>query len=393
MRINVVGAGISGMLTAYHASKRGHEVHVYDVQNEVAMQCSFANGGQISVCNSKTWNDMATLKKGIKWLFKKDAPLLIRLTPSYRKMKWLSKFVYTTLVKGNKQATVDTIKLGRESSKLMREIIDEEGLQFDQNYRGMMHLYTQEVDWMDAQEDEKTYNENGVHWKNVSSSQVTSIEPTLINFSGLIGGSVIREDWSGDIHKFNMELKKVMQNKYNVKFHLNTSIEHGDELDGITIFANGHQLYDSAKAHGDSFDVYPVKGYSITIELEDEKSQKGAPTYALLDNNKKIVTARMGNRLRVAGTAEFDDVNYDIRRDRVQPLLDWVHENFPDVNTHNYSQWACLRPMTPNMMPIIEQSKTHSNVYYHGGHGHLGWTLSAASAKLICDLVEKNNKF
>ena len=121
------------------------------------------------------------------------------------------------------------------------------------------------------------------------------------------------------------------------------------------------------------------------FEVDSAFTPAVAPT--LLDNNKKIVTSRFGNRLRIAGTAELTDVNYDIRRDRIEPLLNWVHENFPGVNTRDYTQWACLRPMSSNMMPIVRQSKKYDNIYYHGGHGHLGWTLAAATGKQLADLI------
>jgi D-amino-acid dehydrogenase len=130
--------------------------------------------------------------------------------------------------------------------------------------------------------------------------------------------------------------------------------------------------------------VYPVKGYSITINNVDPKH---LPKVSLLDDEAKIVTSSLGNRFRVAGTAELAGENYDIRRDRIEPLLSWVHTNFPNINTHDYTQWACLRPMTPNMMPIIKQSDKTKNVFYNTGHGHLGWTLGPATGKRLAELV------
>ena len=127
-----------------------------------------------------------------------------------------------------------------------------------------------------------------------------------------------------------------------------------------------------------------VKGYSITI---NNVNPKHLPKTSLLDDEAKIVTSSLGNKFRVAGTAELAGENYDIRRDRIQPLLDWVHLNFPDINTHDYTQWACLRPMTPNMMPILRQSKTNPKVYYNTGHGHLGWTLGPFTAQKTCEIA------
>jgi D-amino-acid dehydrogenase len=140
-----------------------------------------------------------------------------------------------------------------------------------------------------------------------------------------------------------------------------------------------------ANSVGDSLGIYPVKGYSITINNVDPKH---LPTVSLLDDQAKIVTSTLGNRFRVAGTAELAGENYDIRRDRIQPLLDWVHTNFPNIDTRDYTQWACLRPMTPNMLPVVKQSKKIDNVFYHAGHGHLGWTLSPATAKQVVELIK-----
>jgi D-amino-acid dehydrogenase len=142
---------------------------------------------------------------------------------------------------------------------------------------------------------------------------------------------------------------------------------------------------------GDSMNVYPVKGYSVTIDLKDESSKLGAPMVSLIDQPVKIVASRLGNKFRVAGTAELAGINTDIRQDRIRPLLKWVKEFFPEVSTETYTPWAGLRPMTPNMMPLTHESKM-SGVFYHAGHGHLGWTLSAATAEMVADKIEKKIK-
>jgi D-amino-acid dehydrogenase len=144
-----------------------------------------------------------------------------------------------------------------------------------------------------------------------------------------------------------------------------------------------------AKTAGDRLPIYPVKGYSITINNVDPKY---LPRVSLLDDQAKIVTSTLGNRLRVAGTAELAGENYDIRRDRIEPLLEWVRTNFPQINTHDYSSWACLRPMTPNMMPIVRASHNEPGVYYNTGHGHLGWTLAPYTAKQIVEAITKGKK-
>jgi D-amino-acid dehydrogenase len=161
----------------------------------------------------------------------------------------------------------------------------------------------------------------------------------------------------------------------------------GDCYDAVVVAA-GVGSEKLANIVGDSLGIYPVKGYSITITANDITSYEAMPKVSLLDDQAKIVTSTLGNRLRVAGTAELAGENYDIRKDRIQPLLDWVHTNFPNLDTRDYTQWTCLRPMTPNMMPIVRQSKKNPKVFYHAGHGHLGWTLSPATAKQLCKIME-----
>ncbi len=139
---------------------------------------------------------------------------------------------------------------------------------------------------------------------------------------------------------------------------------------------------------GDRVNVYPVKGYSITIDLDTPQSRNATPYVSLLDEAAKIVTSRLGaDRLRVAGTAEFNGFNRDIRADRIQPLTDWVRHNFPDIDTSKVVPWAGLRPMMPDMMPVVRAGQ-RPGVFYNTGHGHLGWTLSAATAQIIAQVVD-----
>jgi D-amino-acid dehydrogenase len=138
---------------------------------------------------------------------------------------------------------------------------------------------------------------------------------------------------------------------------------------------------------GDRINIYPVKGYSITVNL-DEASQAAAPWVSLNDDDAKIVTSRLGkDRYRVAGTAEFAGYNKDIRADRIKPLVEWTEKFFPGINTDQVVPWAGLRPMMPDMMPRVMKGK-QPGVYYNTGHGHLGWTLSAATAYMLADLVD-----
>lgn len=382
-KIAVVGAGIAGVTAAYFLAKKGHEVVVFEKERYPAMKTSYANGGQISVSNSEVWTTWSNVKKGVKWMFQKDAPLLIRPTFELRKVKWLTQFLWHTIKMDYGRNTADTIKLGLTSRQLLQQIAKEENIEFDQSFCGILHFYKNPQYYAAAESVKDLYQSNGCEWNLVATPDINSIEPTLAS-SDIVGGAWTPSDWTGDIHKFCKQLADVMEQKYNVKFNYGWDIKHIEEVsyfDNVVI-ANGVESYHLAKTVGDSLPVYPVKGYSITIEL-DEESAKFAPTVSLLDDEAKIVTARLGNRFRVAGTAELAGENWDIRRDRIEPLLKWVHKNFPNIDTSRYTAWACLRPMTPNMLPIVGRSKSNPKVYYHVGHGHLGWTLSAATAEKL----------
>jgi D-amino-acid dehydrogenase len=384
--VAVIGAGIIGITTAYYLAKAGHKVTVYEQEPYPAMRTSFANGGQISVSNSEVWTTWSNVKKGIKWLFKKDAPLLIRPRLDYNQWKWIIKFLYNTVTNQYEKNTSETIKMGLESSKLYKEIMYNEKLSFDQSPAGILHFYKDEKYFEAAKEAQSIYRKNGCEWDIVDTHRVKELESKLENVGGIVGGAWTLSDWTGDIHKFCIQLEKVLKNKYGVKFNYNWEVKHIEEVSfyDAVVIANGVGSRKLAKTVGDTIDVYPVKGYSITI---NNVNKKHLPVTSLLDDQAKIVTSSLGNRFRVAGTAELTGENYDIRYDRVKPLLDWVRTNFPNMDTSDYSSWACLRPMTPNMMPITKRSDKNSKVYYNTGHGHLGWTLAPYTAKLISEQI------
>lgn len=197
----------------------------------------------------------------------------------------------------------------------------------------------------------------------------------------------VRFEFGQDVFAIAYQLQHV-----TLKYRPSTENVHANRNEIVEIKADaivvcaGVGSYQLANLLGERVNIYPVKGYSITVQLNDQQSQHNAPWVSLLDESAKIVLSRLGpERLRVAGTAEFNGYNRDIRADRIQPLIDWTQRNL-NLCTEHVLPWAGLRPMMPDMMPVVRQSK-RERIFYNTGHGHLGWTLSAATAAMISQQI------
>lgn len=382
--VHVIGAGITGLITAYELNRRGHRVIVIDQERYSAQRCSRANGGQSSVSNSEVWTTYENLKKGASWMFKSDAPLYISPTFEMAKFKWLYEFVKNTVKNKYEENTIKTIEMGLFSQAYYDSLIDETKINFDRSEKGILHFYKDVRYFENAKKSAEIYRENGCNKVILSADGVFDVEPKL-SYRRIIGGTYTKTDWTGDVFKFCLNLESYLRSK-GVEFIFSHKINSElSDFVGPVIVCAGIGSVRLAKSVGDNLNIYPVKGYSITIENNDPKL---LPKVSLLDDEAKIVTSTIGNRLRVAGTAELSGENYDITRSRIEPLLNWVKENFPNIDCSQYNQWACLRPMTPDMLPIVKQSTKKHNIYYNTGHGHLGWTTAPATAVRISDLLE-----
>ncbi len=402
-RVAVIGAGIAGTTTAYALLKKGYRVTIIDSRRYPAMATSYANGGQLSASNAETWNTPKNVMNGMKWMFKPDAPLLFNPSPEIQKYKWMMGFLWATLKGEHKKNTLETIDMAKKAREIYFKIADEEGIEFELLKKGILRFYDSEKEFKLDQAKTSWLDQEGMEWDTLTTEEVKDLEPAFknnANYEKIVGGIYTKSDASGDIHKFCTNLEKVLVDKYSANLQLDTTVEYisrqRDELvltmrkenevmneafDNVIICAGvGTQGF--ADRLGDKMNIYPVKGYSVTIDLKDDISKSCAPSVSLIDQPVKIVASRLGDRFRVAGTAELAGINTDIRQNRIRPLLDWVEKYFPNVSTETYTPWAGLRPMTPNMMPITSESKM-KGVFYHAGHGHLGWTLSAETANQV----------
>jgi D-amino-acid dehydrogenase len=401
--IAVIGGGITGITTAYALAKRGFNVTLFEKHRYAAMETSFANGGQLSASNAEVWTHWSTIVKGLKWMLKSDAPLLVNPTPSWHKLSWFAEFVGN--IPHYRRNTIETTRLAVAARAHLFAWARAEGVDFDLKKEGILHIYRDKKGFDHAGEVSKLLAEGGLPRRAVTPAEMKAIEPTLAG--NYYGGYFTESDSTGDIHKFTHGLAQAIarmgvtclyeQDVVTLKSdgsRASVTVREGADLvqhhfDSLVVCA-GVESRSFAAQLGDRVNIYPVKGYSITVNLNDAQSQAAAPTVSLLDDETKLVTSRLGaDRFRVAGTAEFNGYNKDIRADRIRPLVEWVNQCFPGINTRQVVPWAGLRPMLPNMMPRVGKG-SRANVFYNTGHGHLGWTLSAVTADMVAqELVEQ----
>jgi D-amino-acid dehydrogenase len=399
--IAIIGGGITGVTTAYALAKRGFDVTLFERHRYAAMETSFANGGQLSASNAEVWTHWSTILKGLKWMLKSDAPLLVNPAPTWHKLSWFAEFI--AAMPHYERNTIETARMAVAARQHLFAWAAEESIDFDHKREGILHIYRDKKGFDHAGKVSELLAKGGLPRRAVTPSEMKTIEPTLAGT--YYGGYFTESDSTGDIHKFTnglaaaaarlgvhtlygQDVKTVQSNGQQAVITVaqEDASPSVHTFDGVVVCA-GVASRDFAAQLGDRVNIYPVKGYSITVNLTDEASQAGAPNVSLLDDETKLVTSRLGvDRFRVAGTAEFNGVDRDIRADRIRPLIAWVEQCFPHINTRSVVPWAGLRPMMPNMMPRVGKGNA-ANVFYNTGHGHLGWTLSAVTADMLGNVV------
>ncbi len=401
--IAIIGGGITGVTSAYTLAKQGYRVTLIEKNRYAGMETSYANGGQLSASNAEVWTHPTTLIKGLKWMLKSDAPLLMSPWPTWHKLSWMAEFV--AAMPKYRDNTIATTRLAIAARQHLFDWAEQERIDFDHRRQGILHIYRNQAGFEHAGRVSQLLAAGGLERRAVTPAEMRAIEPTLQG--EYYGGYFTESDSTGDIHKYTQGLALACQ-RLGVRILYGHQVQHtsangktalvhtrsaeGDETlvaDAVVVCAGVHGRALAAQL-GDRLNVYPVKGYSITVQLNDDASQQAAPQVSLLDDETKLVTSRLGtDRFRVAGTAEFNGLDHDIRADRIRPLVQWVNQCFPGVNTRRVEPWAGLRPMMPNMLPRVGPGR-QANVFYNTGHGHLGWTLSAITAHQLVGHVQQH---
>ena len=400
MKILVLGAGVVGVTSAWYLRQAGHEVTVIDRQLAAAQETSFANGGQISVSHAEPWANPHAPLQALKWLGREDAPLLFRLRADPALWMWSLRFLNECRPGRTRRNTREITHLGLYSRRKLGELRASLDLQYEAEQRGILHFYTDRPHFDAATRAAALMRELGCDRRVIDADEAVRIEPALADVrSQIVGADYTALDESGDAFKFTQALAQHAEIA-GVQLFLGTAAAGlqilGNKVTGVVladgrmvgadavVVALGARSPDFLRPFGVSIPIYPAKGYSATYQLTDTSV---APRVSLTDDGVKIVISRFGQRLRVAGTAEFSGYNLDLNPTRCRLIDARVRQLFPRLDPLGEPQyWAGLRPSTPSNRPLIGRAG-FTNLYLNTGHGTLGWTLSCGSAAALADLL------
>lgn len=408
MKVIVLGGGIIGTASAWFLNKAGHEVTVVERQPGVALETSFANGGQISVSHAEPWANPAAPLKLLQWLGREDAPLLYRFRAEWQQWKWGVHFLRECSAARTAANIRHIIAMSAYSREVLQAVRAETGIEYDCLTRGILHFYTDQREFEHAVKTAAMIRELGCPRLTVDTARAIEIEPALAPMRDrIVGGDFTATDESGDIYKFTTALA-ARAAAAGVGFAFNASvtrlIAHGSgaasAIDAVEIIdADGRYRTLRADAFvvamgsfsapllrplGIDLLIYPGKGYSATFDIV---SPEAAPSVSLTDDAHKLVISRLGNRLRVAGTCEFNGYGRDLNDLRCAAVTRRTRELFPQAcNYQTPEYWTGLRPLTPSNIPYIGKTRFR-NLYLNTGHGTLGWTMGCGSGQAIADIV------
>jgi D-amino-acid dehydrogenase len=402
----VLGAGVIGTSSAWYLAQAGHQVTVLDRQPVPGNETSFANGGQISVSHAEPWANPHVLPQVVRWLGREDAPLRWRWRADPAQLSWGLRFLHECLPGRTRANIAAIVALALYSRRCLQKLRSELGLEYDHLQRGILHIYTQRKAFSLAVHAAQVMREFGLDRETVNVERCLEIEPALHGARHLlVGGDYTPSDESGDAHLFTRALAEKAATA-GVEFRLNLTVDRintaknkivsvlatsadGPELIHADAFVVALGSYSPLllKSIGVALPVYPAKGYSATLQLPEEN---GAPSVSLTDDERRLVFSRLGNRLRIAGTAEFNGYNLELNAIRCQALLERSRQLFPDLRwTGEPDFWCGLRPATPSNVPLIGRARPFDNLWLNTGHGTLGWTMSCGSAAALAALLSE----
>jgi D-amino-acid dehydrogenase len=402
MHTIILGSGVLGVASAWYLAKAGHQVTVLDRQSGVAQETSHANAGMISPGYATPWAAPGVPTKAIKWLMQDLAPLMIKYGElDANTLSWMGKMVANCNAQSYHINKERMMRLAEYSRDCFKDLRGELNIDYDQRQKGTLQLFRSQIQIDSLEKDTQVLRESGVAYRQLNTEECLQYEPALAHVKEkIVGGLHLPGDETGDCYKFTTALAQECKN-LGVIFEMETDITSLNTCNNkiVSVSTNkGIRCADSylvalgsystqlLKDIGINIPVYPIKGYSLTIPIEDENR---APISTVMDETYKIAVTRFNDRIRVGGTAEIASFNLDLETKRRANVEFVVNDLFPgaaDVSKAEF--WTGLRPMTPDSTPVLGGTQ-FSNLFLNTGHGTLGWTMSLGSGKFVADIISK----
>jgi len=394
MRVVVIGGGVIGVTSAYFLARAGHSVTLVERQPELAAECSFANGGQISAGHAVPWSSPAAPGQALRWVGRRNAPFALRLTADPAQWRWGLAFLRQCAPQQYRRNAKALLAMAHRSRVAFDRLLTDSGIAWQDSRTGILTIYRSRSALDAAIADLDLLHASGFQPEICDHERCRAVEPALpLDGQAIAGGIYIRDDRSGDAHSFSLALADACRDR-GVAIVRGTEarlvIQNGRVVavaggggewrcDAVVLAAGVDSRILAAQA-GIRLPIWPIKGYSVTVPIADERA---APRVSITDEARRVVISRLGSNLRAAGIAELGRNDSAIEPHRAQPVLDALGALFPRaVGDGAPSFWACLRPMTPDAQPLVGATRVRG-LYVNTGHGHLGWTLAAASGESL----------
>ncbi|MDR3556313.1 MAG: D-amino acid dehydrogenase [Syntrophobacteraceae bacterium] len=413
----VLGAGITGVTTAYLLARAGLDVQVIDRGAEPALGTTYANGAQISASHAEPWAHPGAPRQVLEWLTEKDSPLYFSPRLDWRQWVWLIAWLRQCRKSAADRNTLEIMKIALRSRELYRQVREFEIIDYAQKSLGILHFYRKSGEFKNARRVAELMSANGCRRRAVTKEEIDSIEPALAQNRDIIGGIYTEDDESGDARLFTRALARVCEQKYRVRFLFGANIEN--------LVSGGNQIHEAQITRADGsmdfiranhfvlclgpwspfmaaklsifLNIYPAKGYSISTPL-DKTTERHAPRVSLTDDENKIVYSNLETHLRVAGTAELAGWDLSLHYHRIRPLVEKAAKLFPGVFSNldwrdptrvlaTLHPWTGLRPATPSNLPYVGKRTEFRNLWLNTGHGTLGWTMGMATAEMVAKMI------
>ncbi|HUL09581.1 MAG TPA: D-amino acid dehydrogenase [Candidatus Acidoferrum sp.] len=402
----VLGAGAVGTATAWYLRKAGHEVVLVERQAEAAMETSWGNGGVIHASEVEPWSQPGMPTKIIKWLGKENAPLLLRYSAIPHMMRWGIEFARNCTPERFRENAKSNLHLALHSLKSLQEIGAETGIDYDRATRGVLKIYRSRESLDGAQRSTDYLAQHGLLYERVDPERCVDLEPALRDTKPTLAGALyFARDEVGDSNKFTQGLAAAAAAR-GVQCRFGETVERIETNGGrvravvtnkgriaadIVVAALGSFTAPLLAKNGIRVPIYPVKGVSITFKRAGWNT---APALPVIDDSKLFGLIPIGDRMRISGSAEITGYDATPAVARAEAIIANASFTFPEMKRHfdisKSRVWAGLRPVSPSGTPIIGETRI-GGLWINAGHGHLGWTLSCGSGRVIADLIAGRN--